>query len=245
MPGREATDRARTSRRGLAPVGWNSRNNALTMHGGQCPTADSGEVGDLHRQCRRSYRSHQRLPAGPLPSPPGPDSSLVTCTNGPSTASAVPWRPYPFQPVPRGLASGGAKVERTPARRPTNVWHLGSQQARAIFAARGGRPGHGRGITGRQRHRRGRRGAARAEDQQRWLSPASCPSDKEARPSAREGARRSGPREPHDRPGRNSGRLPWRRSTTSWQRSTTTSTSLACRLRRRPSSMPTSRRVMR
>src|SRR6266542_388247 len=43
-------------------------------------------------------------------------SSWVTSTSGPSTASTVTWRPGPFLPVPRGLASGGAKVEgsRTP-----------------------------------------------------------------------------------------------------------------------------------
>jgi hypothetical protein len=41
----------------------------------------------------------------------------VTCTNGLVAASAVTWRPCPLRPVPRGLASGGGKVEGNPGRR--------------------------------------------------------------------------------------------------------------------------------
>src|SRR4029453_4887709 len=41
-------------------------------------------------------------------------TTAVTCVDSLSTASAVTRRPRPFRPVPRGLASGGAKVERNP-----------------------------------------------------------------------------------------------------------------------------------
>jgi hypothetical protein len=41
-------------------------------------------------------------------------TTAVTCMNSLSTASVVTRRPRPFRPVPRGLASSGAKVERNP-----------------------------------------------------------------------------------------------------------------------------------
>jgi hypothetical protein len=47
--------------------------------------------------------------------PTRPRSSAVTCTNGLSMASAVTRRLRPFRPIPRGRASGGAKVERNSA----------------------------------------------------------------------------------------------------------------------------------
>jgi hypothetical protein len=44
-------------------------------------------------------------------------TTAVTCMSSLSTASAVTRRPHPFRPVPRGLASGGAKLERNLRRR--------------------------------------------------------------------------------------------------------------------------------
>jgi hypothetical protein len=52
-----------------------------------------------------------RVPAMSRPSP-------MTCANGLPTVSAVPWRPHPFCPVSRGLASGGGKLEGTPDHQP-------------------------------------------------------------------------------------------------------------------------------
>jgi hypothetical protein len=53
-------------------------------------------------------------PAIPAMSRPSP----MTCANGLPTVSAVPWRPHPFCPVSRGLASGGGKLEGTPDHQP-------------------------------------------------------------------------------------------------------------------------------
>jgi hypothetical protein len=56
----------------------------------------------------------QVAPASPRGSRPIPSwfrLSLVTCTNGRPTASAVNRRPRPYRPDPRGPASGGGKVE--------------------------------------------------------------------------------------------------------------------------------------
>ena len=64
-----------------------------------------------------SPRGSRRLPARSRSSP-------VTCTNGLSTASAVPRRPCPFRPVPRGLASGGGKSEGKSRLSSTRVPHL-------------------------------------------------------------------------------------------------------------------------
>jgi hypothetical protein len=63
-------------------------------------------------------------PRGSRRLPTWPDKPLVTCTNGLSTASAVTRRPGPFRHVPRGLASGGGKVEGNPGRRPTRIPRL-------------------------------------------------------------------------------------------------------------------------
>jgi len=80
-------------------------------------------------------------PPAPLGSrriPAWPRSSPVTCTNGLPAASAVTWRPYLFRPVPRGLASGGAKVERNPAAvRPV----IRTYAAGNVGVRVGGRPG--------------------------------------------------------------------------------------------------------
>jgi hypothetical protein len=64
-------------------------------------------VGASRRFYSRSAVS-PRVPSHPTwaRSPP------VTCANGPPTACSVTRRPRPFRRVPRGLASGGAKVER-------------------------------------------------------------------------------------------------------------------------------------
>jgi hypothetical protein len=54
-------------------------------------------------------------PRGSPPIPTRPRPPPVTCANALATASAVTRRrPRPFRPVPRGQASGGAKVERNP-----------------------------------------------------------------------------------------------------------------------------------
>src|SRR5215204_5629243 len=58
----------------------------------------------------------QVAPPAPRESPAIPAwsrTTAVTCTDSLSPASAVTWRPRPFHAVPGGLASGGAKVERT------------------------------------------------------------------------------------------------------------------------------------
>jgi hypothetical protein len=57
-------------------------------------------------------------------------SSPVTCANGQPAASAVPRRPRPLRPVPRGLASDGGKVEGNPGRHTTRTPHRCGQQRR-------------------------------------------------------------------------------------------------------------------
>src|SRR5688572_22421793 len=63
-------------------------------------------------------------PRGSLPIPNWSRSSLVTCTNGLPTASAVTRRPCPYRPDPRGPASGGGKQEGNPGRRLISVPQL-------------------------------------------------------------------------------------------------------------------------
>ncbi len=58
---------------------------------------------------------------GSPPVPTRPRSSAVTSTNDARIASAVTRRPHPSRPVPRGMASGGAKLERNPGCRLTSV----------------------------------------------------------------------------------------------------------------------------
>jgi hypothetical protein len=60
-------------------------------------------------------------PLGSLPIPIHPRPSAVTSTNGLPIASAVTRRPYLFRRVPRGLASGGGKVEGNPGRCPARA----------------------------------------------------------------------------------------------------------------------------
>jgi hypothetical protein len=69
-----------------------------------------------HLATGRPQPRHPRRPATtaapPHRSPPiltWSRSSLVTCTNGLPTASAVPRRPCPYRPNQRGSASGGGK----------------------------------------------------------------------------------------------------------------------------------------
>jgi hypothetical protein len=52
-------------------------------------------------------RRSRRVPAVPR-------SSAVTSNNSASAGSAIPWRPCPLRLIPRGLASGGGKVEGNP-----------------------------------------------------------------------------------------------------------------------------------
>jgi hypothetical protein len=70
-------------------------------------------------------RSAPPSPRGSPSIATGSRSSAVTCANGPATAFAITRRPRPFRPVPRGLASGGGKVEGIPATRHRAVWPSG------------------------------------------------------------------------------------------------------------------------
>jgi hypothetical protein len=53
-------------------------------------------------------------PRGPPLIPTWSPKPPVTCADVQSAASPIPWRPHPPRRVPRGLASGGAKMERNP-----------------------------------------------------------------------------------------------------------------------------------
>jgi transposase-like protein len=73
--------------------------------------------------------------------------SVVTCTNGPWTASADPRRPYPSRPVPRSRASGGGKVEGKRRRRLASssvpTWSADAMPAAALWTGRSHDPiGH-------------------------------------------------------------------------------------------------------
>src|SRR4029453_7802935 len=75
-------------------------------------------------------------PRGSRPIPPWPGSSLVTCTNGLPTASAVPRHPHAVNPVLRGLASGGGKSEGNPGCHLTRVPPTSSPRSLALRSYR-------------------------------------------------------------------------------------------------------------
>jgi hypothetical protein len=84
----------------------------------------------------------QVAPPSPRGSPPIPTwsrSSLVTCTNGRSTASAVHRRPHPRRPILSGPASGGGKQEGIPDRVPAVSAVLDCEVGRLVFLAAGQR----------------------------------------------------------------------------------------------------------
>ena len=100
-----------------------------------------GQDSNLCRQCRRFYRSHRRLLAGPVPSPL---VSIIACDvrKRPADSFRVPRRAFPFRPVPRGLASGGGKsegnlgchlTESTPTSSPRSLGRMPSTAIAALM----------------------------------------------------------------------------------------------------------------
>jgi hypothetical protein len=90
-------------------------------------------------------------------------SSLVTCTDGRSTASAVSSRPRQFHRLPRGRASSGGKVEGSPWRHQSRV--DAGQPANSRFGTAAANPAAGSRLAAAARSRPGCAGGGRPPGQ--------------------------------------------------------------------------------